>query len=238
MSDIAAYASAAEYASLQAARPDYAAAVERTIDRAVGALAGIARPRIADFCCGAGNLSLAVSERVALARATLIDINPGFLSAASQLGIKACVRDIRLQDILDAELLPTSYDLVLSVFAYHHVRDADKQRYLSIAAEALRPGGTLVLTEIYLPTRADCVRYYDALLASVPAGSRPDGLARFLSETARSTEFEFKVPKGFADSQLAAAGFTLVGEERIWPVLDTDIPADQGTFVSLVKKIA
>ncbi len=242
MSDIAAYNSANEYTLYQSLRPDYTAAIATTLAAALQQTAEKRKSQkpkrlsVADFCSGTGTNTKRFAQSVGgIERATFIDTNAQFLAKALTSNIQAEILDVRRQDILTAKFA-AEYDLVLSVFAYHHVPDKNKSQYLTIARDCLKPDGTLILTEIYLGTKSLCQRYYDALLDAIPVEKRTAGLEQFLRETAQSTDFEFKVHKQFADAQIQSLGLTIVDEKKIWPTIPMkDLPNDAGTFVQVIK---
>jgi cyclopropane fatty-acyl-phospholipid synthase-like methyltransferase len=119
------------------------------------------------------------------------------------------------------------------MFAYHHVSDDRKADYIKKVKEAMKKeGGLLFLGEIYMPNKEVILKYYDNLYNSIPKKSV--ALKNFLTQTANSDDFEYKVSKDFADGQLKAAGFELVESKKIWPG-DNIFGKDVGTFVEVWK---
>lgn len=188
---------------------------------------------IADFCCGTGNNTKLLSEHLMVDKAALIDINKEFLQIATQSGIRAREVGTIQSDILNAALTP-QYDLVISMFAYHHVPDADKGKYIEVVKSALKPGGVLLLGEIYVPDKATTHAYYSHLLEAIPVSERTPALETFLTQTAESDEFEYKVSRPLAHDQLKAAGFALVTAKKIWPT--ETFAEDVGTWVEVWKR--
>lgn len=234
MSDIDLYNnSPGSYDSLQHMRPDYVGAQKAFIDLAIRHLGDKQSISIADFCCGTGQDTKTLAGHVKIDKATLIDINEDFLRIAK--GKDIGVRDIKTvsSDILEADV-PANNDLVISMFAYHHVPDNGKADYLKKAKEALRPGGLLLLGEIFMRSKANTLKYYEDLVASIPGSKDNPALVSFLRQTAQSDDFEFKVSKEYAYNQLKQAGFSLVESKKIWP-LGGSLPANDGTFVEVWK---
>jgi ubiquinone/menaquinone biosynthesis C-methylase UbiE len=230
MSDIDLYKKTADkYEELQEKRPDYVLARKAFQDLFDIHFKGRSQITLADFCCGTGNNTHLISQRTLIKKATLIDINQEFLDLAKNSDIQALEIETVKSDILRVKL-KAEYDLVISMFAYHHVPDSDKERYIEIAKDALKDGGVLLLGEIFMPDKETTVRYYKELLDSIPAHIRTPQLETFLMQTAQSDDFEYKVSKQFAHSQLLKAGFVLLDSFKIWPK-DNSQAEDVGTFV-------
>ena len=221
-----------KYSEIQNLRPDYRIAIEKTVALATKYLKDRNKISVADFCGGIGNVTRKIADSIPIAKATIIDINKEFLNIAESSSIKSEKLETIHSDILEVKL-EKEFDLILSVFAYHHVTDDKKEKYLKIAMDGLRNNGFLVLTEIYVPNQDLTVQYYKKLLNEIPTKNQL--LEKFLMETANSTDFEFKVSKKFADEQLKDLGFKEVESVKIWP-LDKTFSGDIGTFVQVFKK--
>lgn len=247
--DVSLYVESPEkYNDYQYRRPDYTRAIQTTLSSALRFLEATDPSKIvmADFCGGTGNNTKQLTEKLGkIQRAVIIDINQEFLRIAQESGIQTSQLDTLCQNILDlspqAAGLKGTCDLVLSTFAYHHIPDEYKELYVRQLSECLAPGGVAVITEIYLPTGQD-LAYYRALYDSIPAQLREEGLERFLTETALSSNFEFKVPKAFLNNQIAQTSLQIADEQKVWPkesdhILD-ELFSDPhvGTFVQVVKK--
>ena len=119
------------------------------VTAAVVVAAGVgAGDRVIDLGCGSGQLSLALAERGA--RVLAID---GSQAALNRLKAAAQQRGLTGLEVLarpvDSLTLPIgSADLIVTSYALHRLRDADKQRLLAAAFHWLRPGGTLVVADM------------------------------------------------------------------------------------------
>ncbi len=240
MPDIDLYSSnPAHYEDIQMLRPDYASAKAALLDLALthlGSRKGKEKKGIvlADFCCGTGLNTKMLADRLPVARAVLIDHNAQFIGMAMASQIAAEIEPV-VGDILEADLSCRA-DAVLSMFAYHHVEDGQKMKYLKQVKKALMPGGLLFLGEIYLADKQMTRAYYQKLYAAIPEKS--EELQHFLSQTTESDAYEYKVTKAFADAQLHEAGFELVESRKIWPVraggpTDDAFGTDAGTYVEV-----
>lgn len=103
---------------------------------------------VVDLGSGNGQLSLplAVSEADVLA----VDVSPAMVRQLTQ---RARVRGIESIDVIAVpierlELPPACADLVVSSYALHHLRDADKAALVEAAFRWLRPGGRLVVADM------------------------------------------------------------------------------------------
>ncbi len=232
MSDIDLYnKSPKEYEHLQHMRPDYVGAIGEFLDLATKYLKDKKDVTIADFCCGTGENTERLVGKMKIRRATLIDINKEFLRIVMEkkFGIEEVIPVV--SDILEAQV-PNDNDAVISMFAYHHVTDDRKAKYISAAKAALKSGGILLLGEIYSPDKQTTLDYYEHLIRSIPGAEQNVPLQTFLRQTAQSDDFEYKVSRAFAHEQLKRAGFELIEAKKIWPTDDT-FPIDIGTFVEV-----
>ena len=104
--------------------------------------------RVIDLGCGAGLVSLPLAERGA--RVLAVDGNEVLVSRLSRTarerplpGLEVLLRPI------DCLSLPADgADLIVSSYALHRLRDADKQRVLTAAFQWLKPGGTLIVADM------------------------------------------------------------------------------------------
>jgi SAM-dependent methyltransferase len=103
---------------------------------------------VLDVGCGTGNLSLAVLRAQPAARVTGLDPDGAALRVAAR---KAARRGISLRLVQGfADRLPAedgSLDRIVSTLALHHVPDDARDRFGHEAFRALRPGGTITLTD-------------------------------------------------------------------------------------------
>jgi len=231
MTDIDAYIEFERYMKFQHCRPDYNGAILQSLKFAKEY---VKRKDVVvgDFCCGTGSNTKMFADIVGNVRkSVLIDINKGFLEIAQNSKIKTKELVIHHNDILDVKL-EKDCDMVFSIFAYHHIPDSRKPRYISQIKNCLKKGGILILAEIYFDKKSQCLEYYDKLLKKIPKNRKIAGLGKFLEQTAKSNGFEFKVSKKFADTQFKQHGFKLIEEIKIWP---KGPDSDLGTFVQVYR---
>lgn len=219
-----------QYDSLQMLRPDYAHAKTTLLELATKYFKDKKGIVLADFCSGTGINTKMLAGRISVSKAILIDINREFIEIAKQSNINAVIEPV-VSDILNVHL-ESSADMVISMFAYHHVPDERKADYIEKAKDVLKKGGVIMLGEIYVPNKEVTLEYYKQLYNEIPKKSAE--LERFLMQTANSGHFEYKVTKEFADRQLIEAGFELVESRKIWPI-DNRFGFDVGTFVEVWK---
>lgn len=109
-----------------------------------------ARPtdRAVDLGSGSGQLALRLAPSVASVLA--VDISPEMIDLLQQH-----VRDNQIENVRGIatpiehlSLEPGSVDVIVSNYALHHLRDADKKTVVERAATWLRPGGRLVIGDM------------------------------------------------------------------------------------------
>lgn len=218
----------ADYEAIQMLRPDYAFAKSTLLELVLKHLGSKQGIILADFCCGTGLNTKMLAGRLPVSKAILIDHNKDFIEIATSSGINAQIESY-VGDILQASLT-NSADAVVSMFAYHHMKDDQKMDYLEKVKDVLKKGGLLFLGEIYMPDKPTTLEYYEKLYQSIPQKS--DELKKFLMQTAESDDYEYKVTKDFADAQMKEAGFELVESRKIWPMND-GFGKEVGTYVEV-----
>ncbi|MGH9089688.1 MAG: class I SAM-dependent methyltransferase [Acidimicrobiales bacterium] len=101
-----------------------------------------------DLGCGTGALAIPLAERGVTV--TAVDLSRAMVerleAKAAEAGLTNVTGTVAAVEHLD--LAPSSIDLVVSNYALHHLRDADKQAVVRAAAGWLRPGGRLVIGDM------------------------------------------------------------------------------------------
>jgi SAM-dependent methyltransferase len=104
--------------------------------------------QVVDLGCGTGQISMPLALQGAQVLA--VDVSSAMVrqlqAEARQRG--ASTLDGLALPIEELALPPASVDLIVSSYALHHLRDADKARLVSAAYGWLRPGGRLVLADM------------------------------------------------------------------------------------------
>jgi ubiquinone/menaquinone biosynthesis C-methylase UbiE len=99
---------------------------------------------------GAGSGAVTVPLASSCRRILAVDVSDGLLG---HLADKAQARGVANIETLNhaietLDLAPDSVDLIVSNYALHHLRDADKARVLERSYRWLRPGGRLVIGDM------------------------------------------------------------------------------------------
>jgi len=113
-----------------------------------------------DIGCGPGHIPLMAVERIEGLRVTAVDLSPKMLAEAKRLAA-GTPHEQRLEfQLADAKILPyeeAHFDTVFSNTILHHI--PDPTHLLIEAARMLRPGGTLLIRDLYRPaTEAELER--------------------------------------------------------------------------------
>ncbi len=229
--DISLYTNPHLYQRIQLSRPDYKGTIIAINNFS---LKHQEFSSILDLCGGNGYFSSLIATNTSVKKVTLLDINKGLLDQAHKLSWGASIVSPIQADVLDYALPENHFNLVLSIFAYHHIADAQKLTYIQNAYNTLKPSGLMLVGEIYSPNKQSTLNYYEALLKEIPEEYQTKELRQFLMETAQSDNFEFKVPKKYADEQFAKIGFTLIEEKKIWA--PSNIDQNIGTFLQIYQR--
>jgi SAM-dependent methyltransferase len=105
---------------------------------------------VLDLGCGTGQISLPLAARGA--DVVGIDVSP---SMADRLQAEAERRGLRsitavAMPIEKLVLEPETFDVIVTSYALHHLRDPDKARLVQACYQWLRPGGRLVIADMML----------------------------------------------------------------------------------------
>jgi len=115
-------------------------------------LLAMSGPREADACvdlgAGTGFVTSAIAPLVSSVLA--VDISPAMADSLTERMARAGLRNVRAEvaDLRELRLPPASADLIVSSYALHHLRDADKRALTAEAARWLRPGGRIVIADM------------------------------------------------------------------------------------------
>ena len=130
-----------------------------------------------DLGCGPGHIPMLVVERLPDARVLGIDLAVHMLRAAERRRLAsphAARVELRRGDAKSLDLADASFDAVFSNTLLHHL--PDPAPFLNEARRVLRPGGVLLIRDLYRPsTRAEL----DALVARHAASATPAGRELF-----------------------------------------------------------
>jgi len=154
------------------------------------AVLGVARAQpgdvVIDLGAGTGQLSLPLARRGAEVLA--VDVSPAMVNALRAKAARNGMRDLHsLAMPIEALDLPAgTADLIISCYALHHLRDADKERLVQAAFRWLRPGGQLVIADMMFG-RGGSSRDRNIIRIKIMALARkgPGGWWRIIKNVAR-----------------------------------------------------
>ena len=127
---------------------NYSSGLEKVTAAVVAAARARPGDRIVDLGCGAGRVSLRLAERGA--RVLAVDGNQAVLRRLETTARERSLTGLEvLARPIDCLSLPAkSADLIVTSYALHRLRDADKQRLVAAAYHWLRPGGTFIVADM------------------------------------------------------------------------------------------
>lgn len=108
-----------------------------------------------DLGCGSGQVTFLVADRCRHVLA--VDIDPEAIEILAARARRERLTNIEaiVHPVETLELSPESVDVVVSNYALHHLRDADKRRLVERSLTWLRPGGRLVIGDMMFGRGAD-----------------------------------------------------------------------------------
>ena len=135
-----------------------------------------------DVGCGAGNYALKFLDRLPALNLTLVDLSHLMLQRALERARPATTGAITLHqaDIREMDLAPQSVDIIVAAAVLHHLRnDAEWESVFSRFHTALRPGGSLWISDLIEHTAPHIQQMmwdrYGRYLASLKEGSASSG---------------------------------------------------------------
>ena len=174
--------------------------------------------RAIDLGCGTGRLALPIAKLGAEVLA--VDVSPAMVNELSEqartLGLASVVTMVAPLERLSLD--PDAYDLIVSNYALHHLRNDDKVRLLAGTYRWLRPGGRLVVADMMFGrggTRED-----REIIASKVRSMARKGLPGYWRILKNSVRFMFRVqerplPQEEWRRLLTAAGFVDVESRAV-----------------------
>jgi ubiquinone/menaquinone biosynthesis C-methylase UbiE len=136
----------------RAASWDHGAANNPGLVKVVETVIAVAAPHkqmtVVDLGCGSGQLALRVAPLVD--RVLAIDISQAMIDLLDSHARAAGIDNVegRAVPVEHLSIEPASVDLVISNYALHHLKDADKPTVIAAAAAWLRPGGRIVIGDM------------------------------------------------------------------------------------------
>ncbi|MEK7102800.1 MAG: class I SAM-dependent methyltransferase [Patescibacteria group bacterium] len=246
--DITIYESEQEhYEKLTSSRKDYARAIEYAATSAFEFFpdGDVSKAIVCDFCCGPGVATKWVNKYFGeIGVAVLIDIDKKFIDLAVKANIAANQVLYVHSDILKVDFeqlgLESKADIVFGTYSYHHIPDELKSEYVEQAYRVLKPGGVVILNEIYLKQEWQ-IPYYETLtddsIENVPEEFRHK-FRRMNNEVARSSNFEFKVEMEYARADWKRK-FKELRAIKVWPFTSTHdflLSPTVGSIVHIFQK--
>jgi ubiquinone/menaquinone biosynthesis C-methylase UbiE len=142
--------------------------------------------QVVDLGCGTGQISLPLATRGAQVLA--VDVSPAMVRKmeveAGRVGVTTL--EGLATPVEELSLPEQSVDLIVSSYALHHLRDADKARLVQAAFGWLRPGGRLVIADMMFG-RGGSARDREIIKSKLSALARkgPGGWWRIAKNVAR-----------------------------------------------------
>lgn len=115
-----------------------------------------AKGHMLDIGCGPGSIPILIAERIPDAYVTGVDLSPKMLAHAERAKQSSPAAERITFELADAKGLPfedRSFDVVCSNTILHHI--PDPTFLLLEASRLVRPGGVLLIRDLYRPIHAE-----------------------------------------------------------------------------------
>lgn len=173
---------------------------------------------VVDMGAGSGQLTL---ELAPYARSVVaVDFSPMMLLRLAQTASRRGLTNIDTvcSSLQSVDLEERSVDVIVSNYAFHHLRHREKAEVLGRAARWLRPGGVIVIGDMMFSVGGGAAdrRIIAAKVASI-AKRGPAGWWRIAKNVWRFLGARHECPASTDawESMLRAAGFTGIHSERV-----------------------
>jgi ubiquinone/menaquinone biosynthesis C-methylase UbiE len=194
------------------------AGLERVVDAVVEACRPSHGAVAVDLGCGSGQVTIPLARDTTSVLA--VDVSAPSIARLEAKAADAGVTNIQAvtHPIETLDLPAGSVDLIVSNYALHHLRDADKAQLMRRAHEWLRPGGRLVIGDMMFGRGADAGDR--AIIASKAGGMLRRGPAGWWRLAKNIWRFTLRVgekplPVARWESLVRAAGFEPVTTARV-----------------------
>lgn len=192
--------------------------LESVIDAVVARSGPAPHGVVVDVGSGGGAVALRLAPQAD--RVVAVDVSEAMLDTLQERAAASGMDHVeaRCEPIEALDLPPASVDLVVSNYALHHLLDRDKQRFVTKAAEWLRPGGRLVIGDMMIGRGLEPEdRKILASKARLLLARGPGGWWRVAKNAWRlfSRSVERPVPVKSWTDMLEGAGFVEVDADRV-----------------------
>lgn len=187
-----------------------AAGLRRVVDAVLDAADAGWGTRVLDLGCGTGQLSVPLAR--AGAEVIAVDLSPSMIEKLSAKADAAGLQNLMgvVVPIEELDIAPGSFDVVVSNYTLHHLKDADKRALVAKVITWLRPGGKFVVGDMMFG-RGATARDRTIIASKVATLLRrgPAGWWRVVKNVARFTfrTIERPVPIETWRSFFESAGF-------------------------------
>lgn len=104
--------------------------------------------RVLDLGAGTGFISLPIATKTA--EVIAVDVSEAMLNVLSQKAQAQAISNVTgmVMDLAVLSFPPQSFDVIVSSYALHHLKDRDKVSLIANCQRWLRPGGRLVVADM------------------------------------------------------------------------------------------
>jgi len=201
---------------------------------------------VVDVCCGTGLSLKGIANHPYIKQVIGIDVSQNFLDFLKNIPELKNVETIHA-DAAAVKIPSSSVDLVLAVFAYHHIKHKDKKKFFKNIYRMLKPDGYLIVGEHILPPykkelddlyKEGTRQFYNRVIQEITDKEKYKDSIELIQNYIRygvEGKHEYKVDYQRTMDDFKTANFRIEKEFKVWPK-DDSLPEKVGNFVFLLSK--
>lgn len=237
---------ARQYERAQKPRVDVRIVLDKAKELANKILNNKNKAIVVDVCCGTGLSLKGIANHPNIKRVIGIDVSQNFLNFLKTIPEFKNVETI-CADAATVKMPNSSVDLVIAVFAHHHIKHKDKKKFLKNIYRILKPDGYVIVGEHILPLyekelnesyKEGTRQFYKRVIQEITDKEKYKDSIELIQNYIRygiEGKHEYKVDYQRTIDDFKTANLYIKKEMKVWPK-DDSLPEKAGNFVFLLSK--